>query len=108
LLRCQFAYGQYSVELPAVCRRRGTGLALEQPTKEGQILVADLDANLIDVGTLRLDEPAIKVYPGAVHSFDIGGLPRPYLDHMIGANPEAAADSFAMTQAFLDAQLKVK
>jgi len=28
--------------------------------------------------------------------------------HMIGGNPEAAADSFAMTKAFLDARLKAK
>jgi hypothetical protein len=28
--------------------------------------------------------------------------------HMVGGNPEAAADSFAMTKAFLDARLKMK
>ena len=53
--------------------------------------------------------PAIKVYPGALHSFDLAGLP--FLSssgHMIGGNPEAAADSIAMTKAFLDARLKVK
>ena len=53
--------------------------------------------------------PAIKVYPGALHSFDLGGLPMlSSSGHMIGGNPEAAADSFAMTKAFLDARLKVK
>jgi dienelactone hydrolase len=52
--------------------------------------------------------PAIKVYPGAVHGFDYGGLPHSYLGHMVGGNAEAAADSFAMTQAFLAARLKVK
>jgi len=53
--------------------------------------------------------PAIKVYPGAVHGFDIGGLPvATTYGHMVGGNPEAAADSFAMTQAFLAARLKVK
>jgi dienelactone hydrolase len=49
--------------------------------------------------------PTIKVYPGAVHAFDIGGVPRPSpLGYMFGGNAEAAADSFAMTKAFLDAQ----
>jgi dienelactone hydrolase len=51
----------------------------------------------------------IKVYPGAGHDFDTGGLPRlSSSGHMIGGNPEAAADSFAMTKAFLDARLTVK
>jgi dienelactone hydrolase len=53
--------------------------------------------------------PAIKVYPRAVHDFDVGGLPTlSSSGHMIGGNPEAAADSFAMTKAFLDARLKSK
>jgi dienelactone hydrolase len=53
--------------------------------------------------------PAIKVYPGALHSFDLGSLPTlTSSGHMIGGNPEAAADSFAMTKAFLDARLKSK
>jgi dienelactone hydrolase len=53
--------------------------------------------------------PAIKVYPGAVHSFDLGSLPTVTSSgHMVGGNPEAAADSFAMTKAFLDARLKAK
>jgi dienelactone hydrolase len=49
---------------------------------------------------------AIKVYPGAVHDFDIGSSPTLSRGHMLGGNPEAAADSFAMTKAFLDARLK--
>jgi dienelactone hydrolase len=53
--------------------------------------------------------PTIKVYPGALHSFDLAGLPMlSSSGHMIGRNPEAAADSFVMTKAFLDARLKVK
>jgi dienelactone hydrolase len=53
--------------------------------------------------------PAIKVYPGALHSFDLGSLPMlSSSGHMIGGNPEAAADSFAMTKAFLDVRLKSK
>jgi len=50
--------------------------------------------------------PQIKVYPGAVHDFDAGGTLRWANDHMLGGNPEAAADSFKMTQAFLAAHFK--
>jgi dienelactone hydrolase len=53
--------------------------------------------------------PTIKVYPGAVHAFDAAY--RVGLDehgHLQGANPEARADSYLMTKAFLDARLKVK
>ena len=53
--------------------------------------------------------PTIKVYPGAVHSFD--ATFRVYVDqegHMQGVHPEARADSFVMTKAFLDTRLKVK
>lgn len=32
----------------------------------------------------------------------------PSSGHMVGGNPEAAADSFVMTKAFLDARLKSK
>ncbi|HTB35509.1 MAG TPA: dienelactone hydrolase family protein [Reyranella sp.] len=52
--------------------------------------------------------PRIKVYPGAIHGFDMGGLPRWTGDHMVGGNAGAAADSFAMTKAFLDDHLKGK
>ena len=52
-------------------------------------------------------QATIKVYSGALHSFDLGYQPRVNVQgHMIGGNPEAAADSFAMTKAFLDARLK--
>jgi dienelactone hydrolase len=58
---------------------------------------------------LEARPPAIKVYPGALHSFDLGGSPTlTSSGHMIGGNPEAGAASFAMTKAFLDARLKVK
>ena len=44
-----------------------------------------------------------------MHDFDTGGLPTlSSSGHMIGGNPEAAANSFAMTKAFLDARLKAK
>lgn len=52
--------------------------------------------------------PSIKVYPGAVHGFDGGGLPTWSHDHMVGGNAEAAADSFVMTQTFLEAHLKAR
>jgi dienelactone hydrolase len=52
--------------------------------------------------------PKIKVYPGAVHGFDSGGLPQWTGDHMVGGNAEAAADSFIMTKAFLDEHLKAR
>jgi dienelactone hydrolase len=52
---------------------------------------------------------SIKVYPGAGHDFDSGGLPKVSSSgHMTGGSPEAAADSFVMTKGFLDARLKPK
>lgn len=51
----------------------------------------------------------IKVYPGAMHDFDSGRSPTlSSSGNMTGGNPEAAADSFVMTKAFLDARLKAK
>jgi dienelactone hydrolase len=53
--------------------------------------------------------PTIKEYPGAVHGFDLGfGLFLGREGHMEGAHPEARADSYVMTKAFLDARLKSK
>ena len=52
--------------------------------------------------------PAIKVYPGALHDFDRGGLPSFNNDHYTGGNPEAAADSFVRTKAFLRERLLAK
>ena len=70
---------------------------------------ADLCLKTVAARANQARPPAIKVYPGAVHDFDTGGLPTlSSSGHMIGGNPEAAADSFAMTKAFLDARLKVK
>jgi dienelactone hydrolase len=51
--------------------------------------------------------PVIKVYP-VVHGFDLPFQPRRYAGHMLGSNPEAAADSYAMSEAFLAARLKSK
>ena len=53
--------------------------------------------------------PAIKVYPGALHSFDLGGSPMVTPSgHMVGGNPEVAADSYVMTKDFFDARLRSK
>jgi dienelactone hydrolase len=51
--------------------------------------------------------PKIKVYP-VVHGFDLPGTPRFWGDHMLGGNPEAAADSFVMTESFFATRLKAK
>jgi dienelactone hydrolase len=51
--------------------------------------------------------PTIKVYP-VIHGFDLPFSPRLFVGHMMGNNPEAAADSYAMTEAFLAARLKSK
>jgi dienelactone hydrolase len=70
---------------------------------------ADLCLNTVAARASQTRPPVIKVYPGAGHDFDSGGLPTlSSSGHMIGGNPEAAADSFAMTKAFLDARLKSK
>ena len=70
---------------------------------------ADLCLKTVAARANHAHPPVIKVYPGALHSFDLGGLPVVSSSgHMIGGNPEAAADSFAMTKAFLDARLKAK
>ena len=68
--------------------------------------LADRCVKAVEARANQSHAPAIKVYPGAVHGFDYGGTPQPYLGHMIGGNPEAAADSFAMTEAFLAPRLK--
>jgi dienelactone hydrolase len=53
--------------------------------------------------------PANKVYPGAAHGFDVCGLLRCSASgHLLSENPEAAADSFAMTEAFVAPRLKAK
>ena len=68
---------------------------------------AELCVKSVAVRANQARPPVIKVYPGALHSFDLGRSPMVNAQgHMIGGNPEAAADSFAMTKAFLDARLK--
>jgi dienelactone hydrolase len=74
--------------------------------KDDDWTLANLCQKTVESRARQSHPPAIKVYRGAVHGFDRGGVPRPYLGHMIGGNAEAAADSFAMTQAFMAARLR--
>ena len=50
-----FSYRQNAGELPPVCGGREAYSALEQPTKEGRIFVADVEADLIDGCAFRLN-----------------------------------------------------
>ena len=50
------SHRQNAGEFPAVCRRREACSALEQPTKEGRIFVADTEADLIDADAFRLNK----------------------------------------------------
>jgi dienelactone hydrolase len=92
---------------------------LGEPASDVLILIGDndhwtpapdcLEYVKLQAGFPHAPTPMIKVYPGALHSFDLAGLPMlSSSGHMIGRNPEAAADSFVMTKAFLDARLKMK
>jgi dienelactone hydrolase len=75
--------------------------------KDDAVTTADRCLKTVAARANQALPPTIKVYPGAVHAFDIGGVPRPSpLGYMFGGNAEAAADSFAMTKAFFDARLK--
>jgi dienelactone hydrolase len=47
----------------------------------------------------------MKVYPGAVHSFDGFSQPRLFAGHHVGRDPAAAADSLAQTRAFFAQRL---
>jgi dienelactone hydrolase len=68
---------------------------------------AERCSDLVEANAGMPHAPAIKVYPGAVHGFDVPGLNRISASHHImRENPEAAADSFAMAKAFLAARLK--
>ena len=70
---------------------------------------ADLFLKTVAARANQARPPAIKVYPGAVHGFDIGGLPvATTYGHMVGGNAEVAADSYVMTKDFFDARLRSK
>jgi dienelactone hydrolase len=46
-----------------------------------------------------------KSYPGALHGFDAPNPPHMYAGHYVGRHPEAAADAYAETRAFLAERL---
>ena len=55
--------------------------------KDDDWTLADLCQKTVESRARQSHPPAIKVYRGAVHDFDRGGVPRPYLGHMIGGGP---------------------
>jgi dienelactone hydrolase len=50
--------------------------------------------------------PVLKVYPGAVHAFEIRAPDRDDFGHRLKYHPEAAADAIASTRKFLDERLR--
>jgi dienelactone hydrolase len=48
----------------------------------------------------------LKIYPGAVHSFEANRPDRVYFGHHLAYDAKAAEDSFAVTKAFLDSHLR--
>ena len=50
----------------------------------------------------------MKVYPGALHSFDAPSPPHSFAGHHIGQDPAAMADSFAEARAFFSERLAPK
>jgi len=70
---------------------------------------AERCVNFVEANAEMPHAPTIKVYPGAAHGFDVPGLDRYSVSrHLMRENPAAAADSFAVTEAFLAARLKAK
>lgn len=49
--------------------------------------------------------PLLKIYPGALHSFDANRPERIYFGHKLGYDAKAAADAFDVTRQFLDSRL---
>lgn len=50
--------------------------------------------------------PLLKIYPGALHSFDASRPERVYFGHKLGYDANAATDSFQVTKQFLDSHLR--
>ena len=70
---------------------------------------AERCVNFVEANAEMPHAPTIKVYPGAAHGFDVPGLDRYSASrHLMRENHSAAADSFAVTEAFLAARLKAK
>lgn len=51
-------------------------------------------------------KPLLKIYPEAMHSFDVKRPNRVYFGHRLAYDPKAAADSFDVTKQFLDSHLR--
>jgi dienelactone hydrolase len=51
-------------------------------------------------------KPLLKIYPGALHSFDVERPERVYFGHRLAYDAKAAADSFDVTRKFLDSHLR--
>lgn len=51
-------------------------------------------------------KPLLKIYPGAMHSFDVQRPERVYFGHRLAYDSKAAADSFDVTKQFLDSHLR--
>ena|SRR6516164_7139608 len=60
--------------------------------------------------TVQANGPILrmKVYPGALHSFDAPSPPHSFAGHYIGQDPAAMADSFAEARAFFSERLAPK
>jgi dienelactone hydrolase len=65
----------------------------------------DLVARYAEAGAHR---PLLKIYPGAVHSFDVKRPDRVYFGHRLAYDAKAAAESFDLTRQFLDSHLRRK
>ena len=53
-----------------------------------------------------INDMALKVYPGAMHDFDVPGLDTEVLGHVLRHNPDAAADARTRIKAFLSKHLR--
>jgi dienelactone hydrolase len=62
---------------------------------------------MVDAHKGQPHAPEIKVYP-VVHGFDYAFAPTMWNGHMMGSNPEAAADSYVRVETFFAAHLKAK
>jgi dienelactone hydrolase len=51
-------------------------------------------------------KPLLKIYPGALHSFDVERPARVYFGHRLAYDAKAATDSFDVTKKFLDSHLR--
>jgi dienelactone hydrolase len=79
-----------------------------------QILTGDADdwsparrcTALVERYAAAAHKPLLKIYPGAVHSFDVQRPERVYFGHRLAYDAKAAVDSFDLTRKFLDSHLR--